>query len=87
MFLEKKTLHKIWLNPGLKLTAPFEQSVFIWYGTGKISGAPNVNFRKISQCSEDDLRSIIFRNTCKISSLPVSPWIFEHFKNVIIAHF
>ena len=54
MFLEKKTLHKIWLNPGLKLTAPFEQSVFIWYGTGKISGAPNVNFRKISQCSEDD---------------------------------
>ena len=54
MFLEKKTLHKIWLNPGLKLTAPFEQSVFIWYGTGKISGAPKVNFRKISQCSEED---------------------------------
>ena len=65
MFLEKKTLHKIWLNPGLKLTAPFEQSVFIWYGTGKISGAPNVNFRKISQCSEDDLRSRIFGTVVK----------------------
>ena len=54
MFRLRLELHVLREENPLKLTAPFEQSVFIWYGTGKISGAPNVNFRKISQCSEDD---------------------------------
>ena len=51
MFLEKKTLHKIWLNPGLKLTAPFEQSVFIKGGSSgmglvKYQGHPTTIFGK-----------------------------------------
>ena len=39
-------------------------------------------------CSEDDLRSRIFRNICcKLSCLPASSRIFKHLKNGIIAHF
>ena len=46
--------------------------------------------RQFSQniCSENDLRSRIFRNIrCKISCLPTSPRIFKHQKNGIMAHF
>ena len=39
-------------------------------------------------CSEDDLRSRIFRNiSCKITCLSASPRIFEHLQNGIITHF
>ena len=35
-----------------------------------------------NSCSEDDMRSRIFRKFfCKICSLPASPRIFEHLKN------
>ena len=46
------------------------------------SGAPNVKFWKIS------VRKTIWDwdICCKISCLPASPRIFEHLKNVIIAH-
>ena len=53
---------------------------------GDYSGAPNVNFRKIT------VRTTIWelelsKHLCKISCLPSSPRIFEHLKNGIIAHF
>ena len=49
-------------------------------------GAPNVNFGKY--LFEDNFEIQNFRNICcKISFLPVSPRIFEHLKNGIIAHF
>ena len=47
------------------------------------TGAPNVNFPKISVNSEDDFRNIF----CKIYCLPASPRIFEHLKHGIIANF
>ena len=50
------------------------------------TGAPNVNFGKISvRKTICDLE--FSEHLFKISCLPVSPRIFEHLKNGIIAHF
>ena len=52
----------------------------------QFSGAPNVNFRKISFGRRFEIQN--FRNICcKVSSLPASPRILEHLKNGISAHF
>ena len=57
----------------------------VFFGT-VISGAPKVNFRKISvRKTIGDLE--FSEHYCKIPSLPASPRIFEHLQNDIIAHF
>ena len=50
----------------------------------EIQGAPKVSFSE-NVCSEDDLKSRIFGTF--VVKLFASTRIFEHLKNVIIAHF
>ena len=53
----------------------------------KETGAPNDNFRK-NICSEDDLRSRIFRTfVVKFLACLLLLGFFEHLKNGIISHF
>ena len=59
---------------------------FVWKRPVTNSGAPNVNFWKISV--RKTIWDTEFRNICcKISCLPTSPRIFEHLKNGIISPF
>ena len=57
--------------------------------TKYLSGAPNVNFRKISvRKAIGDLELSEHTSICcKISCLPASPRTFEHLKHSMIAHF
>ena len=65
----------------------FTTHVQTCFATNQVSGAPNVNFRKISVRKAIMLEIWNFQNICcKISCLPASPRIFERLKNGIIAH-